>query len=618
VPYDRIEDYGVIGNMRTAALVSASGSIDWLCLPYFDSPSVFGALLDQRRGGRFAISHTDEADDAVTRKQLYWPDTNVLITRFLSPGGVVEIEDFMPCGGGRTPAAEPAIVRRVRAVRGSVELELQCEPGYDYGRASSQVEITPYGALFHPKGGSSLPRLALSTHVPLQSTGSAVRARLALDEGTTTTFVLRALEDSACPRAPSPGEADALFEETIRFWRKWISRSTYRGRWREVVQRSALALKLLTFDPTGAIVAAPTCSLPERIGGVRNWDYRYAWIRDAAFTVYALLRIGFTDEAGQFMGWLEARCRESMGSDPPLQIVYRLDGSAKLEESQLEHLEGYMGSRPVRVGNEAYRQLQLDIYGELMDSVYLFNKYGTPISFDLWTHLRRLVNWVCDNWRRADEGIWETRGGKRHFVYSKLMCWVAIDRGLRLAEKRSFPADHARWLAERDAIYLEIMSHGWCESKQAFVQAYGSQALDASNLIMPLVFFVSPTDPKMIATLQAIMRSPHDGGLLSDGLVYRYDVERTSDGLPGDEGTFNMCTFWLVEALTRAGRADRRKLEEARLLFERMLGYANHLGLYAEQTSSGGAALGNYPQALTHLALISAAYNLDRTLNEVR
>jgi GH15 family glucan-1,4-alpha-glucosidase len=314
------------------------------------------------------------------------------------------------------------------------------------------------------------------------------------------------------------------------------------------------------------------------------------------------------------MEWLAARAKESQG-DPPLQIVYGIAGRDDLTETALEHLAGYRGSRPVRIGNGAFRQLQIDIYGELMDAVYLYNKHGSPISFDLWTHLRRLLDWVCQNWRRADEGIWETRGGRHHFVYSKLMCWVALDRGLRLAEKRSFPATREAWLAERDALYMAIMSEGWSERRRAFVQEFGGDRLDASNLVMPLVFFASPVDPRMLAMLDAIMRPPRDGGLVSDGLVYRYDPERTEDGLTGSEGTFNMCTFWLVEALTRAGRSDRRRLDEARLLFERMLGYASHLGLYAEQTGSSGEALGNYPQAFTHIALISAAFNLDRTLS---
>jgi GH15 family glucan-1,4-alpha-glucosidase len=604
--YQRIEDYGVIGNMRSVALVSVRGSIDWLCLPDFDSPSVFAALLDDAKGGRFAIAPA--AADAAG-KQLYWPETNVLITRFLSADGVGEIEDFMPC---KTEPRE-AVVRRVRVARGTLTFDLTCEPAFDYARVTPETTIVQNGAVFQGAG----QRLTLSTDVPLTATARGVRGRFALSEGQQTTFVLQRLDCDTCAPPPASGEAQVLFEDTVRFWRRWLSRCTYRGRWREMVHRSALALKLLTFEPTGAIVAAPTCSLPERIGGVRNWDYRYTWIRDAAFTLYAFLRIGFTEEAARFMDWLEARSREAMG-DRPLQIVYCVHGGADLAESTLDHLEGYRGSRPVRIGNGAYQQLQLDIYGDLMDSAYLYNKYGMPISSEMWTHLKRIVNWLCDNWRRDDEGIWETRGGQQQFVFSKLMAWVAVDRGIRLADKRSFPADRVRWLSERDSIYVDIMTRGWSEARKAFVQTYGGKALDASNLLMPLVFFVSPVDPKMLDTLSAVMLPPHQGGLLSDSLVYRYDTERPADGLPGQEGTFNMCTFWLVEALTRAGRADREKLEQARLLFERMLGYANHLGLYAEQTGNTGEALGNYPQALTHLALISAAYNLDRTLNEVR
>jgi GH15 family glucan-1,4-alpha-glucosidase len=605
--YQRIEDYGVIGNTRTVALVSTRGSIDWLCLPNFDSPSVFAALLDDQKGGRFSIG---PACDRLTCKQLYWPDTNVLITRFLSEDGVAEMTDFMPCCLAPVP---DEIVRSVSAVHGEVTFDLVCEPACDYARAAGETTVTAHGAVFRAPG----IELTLSSHVPLEATARGVRARFVLREGDRTTFVLRRCEGGTCALAPSDEESRQAFVDTVRYWRNWLKKGSYRGRWREMVNRSALVLKLLTFEPTGAIVAAPTCSLPERIGGVRNWDYRYTWVRDAAFTLYAFLRIGFTDEARRFMEWLGSLCRCKSGAPQPLQIVYGIDGRTDLTESTLDHLEGYRGSRPVHLGNGAFQQLQLDIYGELMDSVYLYNKYGMPISFDLWTHLRKHIDWLCDNWRRDDAGIWETRGDPTQFVYSKLMSWVAVDRGLRLADKRSFPADRARWLAERDSIYLDIMARGWSERRKAFVQSYGSGALDASNLLMPLVFFVSPVDPKMLDTLSAIMRAPREGGLLSDSLVYRYDLARTADGLPGEEGTFNMCTFWLVEALTRAGRGDRERLEQARLLFERMLGYANHLGLYAEQTSRTGEALGNYPQALTHLALISAAFNLDRTLNEV-
>jgi len=430
-----------------------------------------------------------------------------------------------------------------------------------------------------------------------------------LQEEQSTGFVLRQIEAGEdCGIGFSREDEQEIFMQTVEYWRRWLPQSTYTGCWREMVHRSTLTLKLLTFEPTGALVAAPTMGLPEQIGGERNWDYRYTWIRDAAFTLYGLLRIGFTQAAEGFMEWLESRCQTS-NPDGSLQLMYGIAGRRNLQEENLYHLEGYRGSRPVRLGNGAYDQLQLDIYGELMDAVYLYNKHGSPISYDLWTHLRALIHWVCDNWDNRDEGIWETRGGPRDFVYSRLMCWVAIDSGLRLADKRSFPADREKWPGVRDEIYEEIMDKGWSGEREAFVQSYGDDTLDASNLIMPLVFFLSPSDPRMLKTLDAVNRPPKDGGLVSNSLVYRYDVQKSSDGLTGEEGTFSLCTFWLVEALTRAGR-----LEESRLIFEQMLGYANHLGLYAEEIGHRGEALGNFPQAFTHLTLISAAYNLDRAL----
>ncbi|MBA3793673.1 MAG: glycoside hydrolase family 15 protein [Rubrobacter sp.] len=602
--YQPIQDYGIIGDMHSAALVGTDGSIDWLCFPHFDSPSVFAAILDDEKGGRFKIA---PAEDGSTRKQLYWPDTNVLITRFFTPDGVGEVIDYMPVGVQENGHGYHQLVRRVRVVRGEMSFRMECSPAFDYARAEHETEISEEGAAF------STPELclSLSTRVPLRESAGTAVAEFSLDEGASAVFVLRESKSGdRCEPSPSEKEEDELFVQTVEYWRRWLSKCTYTGRWREVVQRSALALKLLTFEPTGAMVAAPTMGLPEGVGGERNWDYRYTWIRDAAFTLYGLLRIGFTEEARAFMGWIEARCRDS-GTDGSLQLMYGLDGHHDLTEETLDHLDGYRGSRPVRLGNGAYDQLQLDIYGELMDAVYLYNKHGNPISYDLWTRLRTLINWVCDNWQREDEGIWEIRGGRRHFVYSKLMCWVAVDRGLRLASKRSFPADRERWLKVRDEIYEEIMDRGWSPQRNAFVQSYDDDTLDASNLIMPLVFFLAPNDPRMLGTLDATNRPPRDGGLVANSLVYRYDVEKSSDGLAGEEGTFSLCTFWLVEALTRAGRVD-----EARLMFEQMLGYANHLGLYAEEIGHSGEALGNFPQAFTHLTLISAAFNLDRALGK--
>jgi GH15 family glucan-1,4-alpha-glucosidase len=605
--YQPIESYGIIGDMHTAALVGINGSIDWFCFPFFDSPSVFAAILDDKKGGRLKIA---PAADGVTYKQSYWPETNVLITRFLSSDGVAEIIDYMPVGTEAKKFGFHQLVRRVHMIRGAMPLRMECYPAFNYARDSHETVIAPDGAIFN----SSALSLGLTTRIPLNRDGSGVIAEFTLEEGQTATFVLQQIEpETGLGICLSEEQAEAQFSSTVDFWRHWISKCTYRGRWREMVHRSALVLKLLTFEPSGAIVAAPTCSLPEEIGGERNWDYRYTWIRDAAFTLYGLLRVGFTEEAGQFMHWLHSVCH-NLNPGAPLQIMYGISGNRTLTEETLDHLDGYKGSRPLRIGNGAYDQLQLDIYGELMDSVYLYNKYGMPISYDLWRQLRLLVNWVCDNWQRTDEGIWEVRGGPQHFVYSKVMCWVAVDRALRLADKRSFPADRDRWLKVRDQIYEEVMQKGWNPERQAFVQHYGSSSLDASNLIMPLVFFVSPNDPRMIKTLKATIQSPDRGGLVSNSLVYRYNIKEYADGLKGEEGTFNICTFWLVEAMTRAGRADKAWLDKARLMFEKMLGYANRLGLYAEETGYSGEALGNYPQAFTHLSLISAAFNLDRAL----
>ncbi len=609
--YLPIEDYGIVGNMRTCALVGVNGSVDWFCCPNFDSPSVFGAILDDRKGGHFKIAPL--LDDPPVQRQVYWPASNVLITRFLAPNGVAEVIDFMPVSTAENPHEHTELIRRVNCVRGVVPFILECYPAFNYARDAHRTELNENGAAFI----SAKLGLQLSTRVLLEQDGDGVVGAFVLREGESATVSIGVLGDaSADYHPPTEAESDALFEETVAYWRGWLRQCTYKGRWREMVERSALVLKLLTYEPTGAIIAAPTCSLPEELGGVRNWDYRYTWIRDAAFTLYALLRIGFTKEASRFMHWLESMIDPFDDDWRNIQIIYGIDGRRQLDEITLDHLDGYRGSRPVRIGNGAYDQLQLDIYGELMDSVYLFNRYGEPISYDFWTKLRQMANWVCDNWQLADEGIWETRGGRQHFVYSKMMCWVMLDRAVRLADARAFPSERFRWIQTRDEIYEEVQTKGWNPELQAFVQHYGSDSLDASTLIMPLIFFMSPTDPRMLSTIDAINRSPAQGGLVSDSLVYRYNAARFHDGLTGQEGTFNMCTFWLVEALTRAGWGDPRRLDQARLMFEKMLGYANHLGLYAEETGPSGEGLGNFPQAFTHLALISCAFNLDRALGE--
>jgi len=598
--YAPIEDYGVIGDLHTVALVGKSGSIDFLCIPSFDSPSVFAALLDVDRGGRFLIA--PRLDDAVHR-QLYLPDTNVLLTRFLSDSGVAEVSDFMPV---EDAGVAHNLVRRAKTVRGEIRFAMRCDPRFDYARATHTVERRGVSDIvFIGRSGARELVLRLRSSVALEIKEGAAVAEFTLGADESAWFVLEVVTGNEPSPCENPDYAQDAFKATVNFWRGWIGRSTYKNRWREMVNRSALVLKLLTSREHGSTVAAPTFGLPETIGGVRNWDYRYCWIRDSSFSLYGMMRLGYTGEAESFMRWMLARAEE-LEPDGSLQIMYAVDGRPVMGEETLDHFEGYLGSRPVRIGNDARTHLQLDIYGELMDSVYLYDKYGRAIGYDAWINVVRLIDWVCDHWREKDESIWEVRGGRREFLYSRVMCWVAIDRALRLANRRSLPAPFSRWYETRDTIYRDVFERFWDPVRRGFVQHPGATTFDAAALLMPLVRFVSPTDPRWISTLRGIEQE-----LVSDSLVYRYRLgDAFSDGLTGQEGTFSMCSFWYVECLSRMG-----DLPKARFFFEKMLGYANHLGLYGEELGPRAQHLGNFPQAFTHLALISAAYDLDRRLS---
>ena len=605
--YPLIADHGLIGNLQTAALVSTDGTIDWFCAPRFDSPSIFGSLLDDDHGGHL---RTRPTVDTFTRHQLYYPDTAILVTRFLTESGVGEVVDFMPIASAAVASNRHQLVRMLRCVRGEMTFFVDIAPRFDYGREPHESHVSEDGIFF--QGAQSAMSLSI---VREPDDAQLARVQRVSEQDLTFELTLTAGQmrglvlETGQPRPPRQirvSEAWQLFDETVRFWRSWLAQSTYTGRWQETLERSAITLKLMTYAPSGGIVAAPTAALPEQIGGERNWDYRYTWVRDASFSVYALLGMGFTEEAAALGRWLAARVGEQVGGiGGPLNIMYRIDGSSDLIEEILPHWEGYKGSSPVRIGNGAADQLQLDIYGEAIDSIYFANQHRLVGGHQGWRSLCDILNWLTDNWNQPEEGIWETRGGRQEFTYGRLMSWVAFDRGLRLANLHGRPAPLDRWRTERDAIYDQIMEADWSEARQAFVQHSKTDVLDSSLLRMTSVGFISPTDPMWTSTLEAM-----DGELVTDSLVYRYDPAASPDGLRGSEGTFSLCTFDYVDSLARAGQ-----LEKARNTFEKMLTYANHLGLYSEEIALTGEQIGNFPQAFTHLALIDAAITLNRELD---
>mgnify|MGYP003119868458 CR=1 FL=1 len=584
-----LERYAAIGDMRTLGLVADSGSLDWWCWPRFDSPSVFGRLLDDD-GGHWQV---EPAETVVARRQVYLSATNVLVTRMHTDAGVLELDDLMSVGEDRM------IIRRARCVRGTVDVRSSMVVRPDYGRADARFTENDDGTVAIELGDA--PPLSASASVPLEVHDDVVRSSCVLGEGDSVWFALGV--------GGSELDIDAIIAETVDYWQFWTARSTYRGRWREAVERSALVLKLLTSIDTGGLIAAGTTSLPEVVGGERNWDYRYVWIRDAAFTLYAFLELGYATEAAAFTDWLTdrlANCADrcTAADRPPLSPLYDLDGNDDLAEETLDHWDGWADSRPVRIGNAASAQMQLDIYGELIDSVYIADKQSDGVSLATWRHVCTLVDWVVEHWDQPDDGMWEARNGPRRYTSSLLMCWVAVERAMRMARRRGRPGDLVTWQQARDEMHATLVDRGFSDDLAAFTQTLDGDTLDASVLLMPLVKFVAPTDPMWTGTLDAI------GDQLAHGpLVDRYDPEAMDDGLAGDEGSFTICSFWYVEALSRSGKVD-----EARRHFDRLLTYASPTGLFSEEIGPNGRLLGNFPQAFTHLALISAAVSLDENL----
>ena len=585
--------------MKTIALVSLEGTIDFMCFPDFDSPSIFARLLDKNDGGSFSVV---PQFDSYKTKQLYIPGTAVLLTRFFSDDGIAEITDYMPVKGLSSNSI-CAIVRKIKTIRGNVTYKLNCSPRFDYGKAKHEIKKSGKQELQFTAidDGDSMVRLLAD--FPLKFEGQDGYAELTLKEGEEAWVVLESLKQGSTAKLKAiefyKGDT---YRDTVDFWRKWIAQSTYKGRWTDLVSRSAITLKLLTSAAHGSMVAAPTFSVPELIGGDRNWDYRFTWIRDAAFTMYAFLRLGFTEEAGAFLKWIHER-----SGDKLLHLMYAIDGSEVIEEETLKNMEGYMESGPVRIGNGAKDQLQVDIYGELIDTIYLYNKNHSKINYEFWLTVQKHITCVIDNWKKPDHGIWEFRSEEKHFLHTRLMCWVAMDRAIKIAVDRSFPYPEQEWKDIRDEIYVEIYDGFWNEEVGAWVQFKGGDAVDASVLLMPLMHFITPDEPRWLSTLRVIEET-----LSTDVLIYRYNNKGDLDGLSGEEGTFNMCSFWFIEVL-----AKNKEVDKALEYFEKMTGYANHLGLFSEQIGKRGEHLGNFPQAFTHLALISAALELDKQLDRL-
>jgi GH15 family glucan-1,4-alpha-glucosidase len=582
----RIEDYGLIGDTYTAALVGRDGSIDWVCLPRFDSSACFAALLGDRNHGRWAISPRDPVRDTSRR---YRHDTLVLETEFSTDTGTVRLIDFM------TPRQqEPDLVRIVEGVRGSVAMAMELIIRFDYGR------IVPWVRKLegHLEAVAGPDALSLWTGVPTYGRDLTTRADFEVTEGQQIPFVL--MWHPSHTRPPGPFDARDALADTTRWWEEWCGRSVYRGRWRDEVMRSLITLKALTYAPTGGIVAAPTTSLPECIGGVRNWDYRYCWLRDATFTLYALMTNGYTSEAESWRRWL---LRTVAGDPSSLQIMYGVAGERRLPEMELPWLPGYRQSAPVRVGNAAVDQLQLDVYGEVMDALHVARRAGIQHDADSWALQKALLRFLENAWCEPDEGIWEVRGPRRNFTHSKVMAWVAFDRAVKAIERHGCSGPVERWRALRDQIHEEVCREGYDAERNTFTQYYGSRELDASALMFPLVGFLPGNDPRIVGTLAAIERE-----LLWNGFVQRYRTRKEIDGLPSGEGIFIACTFWLADNYELQGRHA-----EAEDLFKRLLGIRNDLGLLAEEYDPASQQhLGNYPQAFSHVMLINTACNIAR------